>query len=164
MKAWPEVLRAVPDARLLLVGDGPNRRAVERLAGRLGVANSVIFTGSVPWTDVPAYTDAGDVYAMPCRSRLFGLEPEAYGIVFLEAQACGLPVLIGGSGGAPETLRGGGWGEVIAARDVHKIPVALGTLLTEDRPALTRVGVQASAGWDWDWGVSASRLMQALRG
>ena len=85
VKAWPEVLRAVPEARLLLVGDGPNRRAVERLAGRLGVADSVIFTGSVPWTDVPAYTDAGDVYAMPCRTRLFGLEPEAFGIVFLEA-------------------------------------------------------------------------------
>ena len=63
-----------------------------------------MFTGSVPWEEVPAYTDAGDVFAMPCRTRRFGLEPEAWGIVFLEAQACGLPVVVGRSGGAPETV------------------------------------------------------------
>ena len=45
---------------------------------------------------------------MPCRTRLLGLEPEAWGIVFLEAQACGLPVVVGDSGGAPETLLGRG--------------------------------------------------------
>ncbi len=66
----------------------------------------MIFTGGVPWDEVPAYTDAGDVFAMPCRTRLFGLEPEAFGIVFLEAQACGLPVLAGDSGGASEALAG----------------------------------------------------------
>jgi phosphatidylinositol alpha-1,6-mannosyltransferase len=88
VKAWPAVLRAVPDARLLLVGDGPNRKRVERLVDRFGARGSVIFTGSVPWEEIPAYTDAGDVYAMPCRTRLFGLEAEAFGIVFLEAQAC----------------------------------------------------------------------------
>jgi phosphatidylinositol alpha-1,6-mannosyltransferase len=104
VKAWPEVLRTHPDARLLLVGDGPNRKAVERLARRLRVADSVIFTGSVPWDEVPAYTDAGDVFAMPCRTRWFGLEPEAFGIVFLEAQACGLPVVAGTSGGVNEAL------------------------------------------------------------
>ncbi|MGN6576861.1 MAG: glycosyltransferase family 4 protein [Nocardioides sp.] len=104
VKAWPQVLRARPDARLLLVGDGPYRQAVERLVERLGITESVIFTGSVPWTDIPAYTDAGDVYAMPCRTRLFGLEPEAFGIVLMEAEACGLPVLVGDSGGAPEAV------------------------------------------------------------
>jgi phosphatidylinositol alpha-1,6-mannosyltransferase len=104
VKAWPEVLRTVPDARLLLVGDGPNRPRVERLAEKRGVADSVIFTGSVPWDEIPAYTDAGDVFAMPCRTRLFGLEPEAFGIVFLEAAACGLPAVVGDSGGAREAL------------------------------------------------------------
>ena len=69
-----------------------------------------MFTGGVPWEEVPAYTDAGDVFAMPCRTRLLGLEPEAWGIVFLEAQACGLPVVVGDSGGAPETLVGPGAG------------------------------------------------------
>jgi phosphatidylinositol alpha-1,6-mannosyltransferase len=106
VKAWPAVRRKVPDAWLLLVGDGPQRRHVERLAGKLGVADSVIFTGSVGWEEVPAHMDAGDVFAMPCRSRLFGLEAEAFGIVFLEARASGLRVIVGRSGGAPETVTG----------------------------------------------------------
>jgi len=104
VKAWPAVLRELPESRLLLVGDGPNRKAVERLARKFGVQNSVIFTGSVPWEEVPTYTDAGDVFAMPVRSRLFGLEAEAFGIVFLEAAACGLPQVGGDSGGATEAM------------------------------------------------------------
>ena len=96
-------------------------RAVERLARRLGVADSVIFTGSVPWTDVPAYTDAGDVYAMPCRTRLFGLEPEAFGIVFLEAAACGLGIVHGRSGGVSDAIRecGVAWPSRVASAPVQ---------------------------------------------
>ena len=113
VRAWPGVLRVHPDAVLLLVGDGPDRRRLERLARAEGVTPSVVFTGSVPWQEVPAYTDAGDVFAMPCRTRLWGLEPEAWGIVFLEAQACGLPVLVGRSGGAPEVLADGALGMLV---------------------------------------------------
>jgi phosphatidylinositol alpha-1,6-mannosyltransferase len=104
IRAWPEVLRSHSGARLLLVGDGPDRSRLERLADRVVVREAVVFTGSVPWEEVPAHIDAGDVFAMPCRTRLFGLEVEAWGIVFLEAQACGLPVVVGRSGGSPETV------------------------------------------------------------
>jgi phosphatidylinositol alpha-1,6-mannosyltransferase len=103
VRAWPTVLEEIPDAVLLLVGDGPDRRRIERMVHRCGIEGSVIFTGSVPWDEMPGYTDAGDVFAMPVRSRWFGLEAEAFGIVFLEAQVCGLPAVIGNSGGAPES-------------------------------------------------------------
>jgi phosphatidyl-myo-inositol dimannoside synthase len=148
VRAWPAVRGVHPDARLLLVGDGPDRGRLERLVRRVGVADSVLMTGGVPWEEVPAYTDAGDVFAMPCRTRLLGLEPEAWGIVFLEAQACGLPVVVGDSGGAPETLVGRGAvvadarGTVTAltgllARPGREVSDVLGRAMTWSRTAHT---------------------------
>jgi phosphatidylinositol alpha-1,6-mannosyltransferase len=142
LAAWPTVRRAHPDAVLLLVGDGPDRRRLERRARRLAVDDAVVLTGGVDWQDVPAYVDAGDVFAMPCRTRRWGLEPEAWGIVFLEAQACGLPVVVGRSGGAPETLTGG-HGRVVEGRT--EVADALVELLDE-RPARTRA---TPARWTW---------------
>jgi phosphatidylinositol alpha-1,6-mannosyltransferase len=157
VRAWPAVLRDRPDAVLLLVGDGPSRRRVERLVRRTGVTGSVVLTGGVPWAEVPAYTDAGDVFAMPCRTRLGGLEPEAWGIVSVEAQACGLPVLIGRSGGAPETLSAGGRGVVVDRREgPDRVARGLLELLDAAEPRATRTG---SATWTWD---SAAQQLRGL--
>jgi phosphatidylinositol alpha-1,6-mannosyltransferase len=161
VKAWPEVLRSHPDARLLLVGDGPNKKAVERLARRLRVADSVVFTGSVPWEEVPAYTDAGDVFAMPCRTRLFGLEPEAFGIVFLEAQACGLPALIGDSGGAPDTAVPERGSVVSAASSPGVVAGVISTLLMKVQS--TGCGDRSDVGTRWAWSVSAAHLVGILK-
>lgn len=158
VRAWPGVLGAVPDARLLLVGDGPHRRSVERLASRLGVRESVIFAGSVPWEEVPGYTDAGDVFAMPCRTRRLGLEAEAYGIVFLEAQACGLPVVIGDSGGAPETLAATGDGFVVDPRDVGQVGSAVVTLLRAGRAE----GPSATLPMRYTWEEVAARFSRIV--
>jgi phosphatidyl-myo-inositol dimannoside synthase len=163
VRAWPAVLRDVPDARLLLVGDGPNRKPVEELAKSLGLAGAVTFTGGVPWEEMPAYTDAGDVFAMPCRSRLFGLEPEAWGIVSLEAQACGLPVLVGDSGGAGETVINGETGLVLDPREPSAWQSAVATMLTDVRGAreMGAAGVTRmteSFGWDR----SSEQLMSLL--
>ncbi len=154
IRAWPEVLAQVPGARLLLVGDGPYRARLERMTDRAGLHGSVIFTGSVPWVEVPAHTDAGDVFAMPCRTRLLGLEPEAFGIVFLEAQACGLPVLVGDSGGAPETLREGR-GRTVDGRRPPEVASALLALLGQERD-----DGAALAGSSWE--EAAGRLRRQL--
>jgi phosphatidylinositol alpha-1,6-mannosyltransferase len=100
VRAWPEVLEARPGSVLLLVGTGPLRRRLARSARRLGLDGAVRLLGAVD--DLPPYLDAADVFAMPCRSVRFGLEVEAFGIVYLEAAACGLPVVAGRSGGVPE--------------------------------------------------------------
>ncbi len=157
IRAWPAVLRAHPAARLLLVGDGPDRPRLERLAEAGGVRSSVVFTGSVPWDEVPAYTDAGDVFAMPCRTRLLGLEPEAWGIVFLEAQACGLPVVIGRSGGAPETLATGAQGAVVdGGAELERALVGLLNVRTgADHAPVARVEVT--------WEMARSSLRDLLR-
>jgi len=150
LRAWPTVLERHPDARLLLVGDGPDRERLGRLTESLGLRDTVVMTGGVAWGDVPAYTDAGDVFAMPCRTRLLGLEPEAWGIVFLEAQACGLPVVVGDSGGAPETLLGRG--EVV--RGVEDVADALVRLLSAPRERVRPAGLP-------DW-AGASRVLAGL--
>ena len=116
IKAWPEIRARGSGAVLLLVGDGPYAPALKRLAGRLGVGDDVVFTGPVPWPELPGYYDAADVFAMPCRTRRAGLDVEGLGIVYLEASATGLPVIGGDSGGAPDAILDGETGYVV--RDV----------------------------------------------
>jgi phosphatidylinositol alpha-1,6-mannosyltransferase len=81
IRAMPQIRRRVPDAALLVVGGGPYRGELEKLARQAGVDRDVVFTGSVPWADLPAHYAAGDVYAMPCRTRNRGLDVEGLGIV-----------------------------------------------------------------------------------
>ncbi|MFE0338674.1 glycosyltransferase family 4 protein, partial [Streptomyces sp. NPDC058955] len=112
IRALPLILRKVPDAVLLIVGGGPYEQDLRRLAAETGVAASVRFTGAVPWAELPAHYGAGDVFAMPCRTRRGGLDVEGLGIVYLEASATGLPVVAGDSGGAPPPGRDGATGGV----------------------------------------------------
>ncbi len=163
VRALPKILGAVGDAVLLIVGDGPARDSLERLAERTGVADHVVFAGSVPWLGLPAHYAAGDVFAMPCRTRGGGLDVEGLGIVFLEASAMALPVVAGDSGGAPEAVRPGQTGVVVDGRDVGAIAEAVAALLAGPEKSM-RWG-QAGREWvghRWDWQHSADRLAALL--
>ena len=144
----------------MLVGDGPDRARLERLAAPLG--DRVVFTGSVPWAEMPAYTDLGDVFAMPCRTRLAGLEPEALGIVFLEAAACGLPVVVGDSGGAPETVVDGETGYVVP--DDRAVLVSrLNEMVSDpDRARTMGAAGRRRVEAEWTWSRSQDRLRDLL--
>ncbi|WP_405819487.1 glycosyltransferase family 4 protein [Streptomyces sp. NBC_00838] len=111
--AMPAILARVPDAVLLIVGGGPYAKELRKLAADTGVGDSVRFTGPVPWSELPAHYGAGDVFAMPCRTRRGGLDVEGLGIVYLEASATGLPVVAGDSGGAPDAVLDGETGWVV---------------------------------------------------
>lgn len=163
IEAMPVVSKAVPDALLVLVGDGPYRKRLEKLAQASGVAEKILFLGSVPWTEAPQWFDAADVFAGPSRTRLGGLEPEALGIVFLEAQATGCPVLVGDSGGAPETVRHGETGYVVGSLDAADIANRAIELLS-DRQRAQEFGVKGRA-WvsdEWSWESSVAVLKQVL--
>jgi phosphatidylinositol alpha-1,6-mannosyltransferase len=163
VRALPAIRRRVPDAALLLVGGGPYRSTVERLAREAGLTRDVVFTGSVPWTELPAYYAAGDVYAMPCRTRRRGLDVEGLGIVYLEASATGLPVVAGDSGGAPDAVRDGETGFVVGGRDRAAIVDRVATLL-EDRALARRMG-EAGRDWverEWRWDAQAERMRKLL--
>lgn len=163
IRAWPVVRESVPDAKLLLVGGGPEREYLQELAAELGVADAVIFTGAVAWEEIPPYLDACDVFAMPCRTRRFGLEPEALGIVTLEASACGKPVVVGDSGGAPDTVRHGETGYLVDPYNPVAVGVRLAGLLTDTQHAaeLGATGRQ----WvtdKWSWQHSGKTLRDLL--
>ena len=165
IRAWPEVLAAVPDALLLIVGGGRYRAALARLAARTGVARSVVFAGPVPWPELPAYYDAGDVFAMPCRTRRQGLDVEGLGIVYLEASAAGLPVIGGDSGNAPDAIRPGETGYVVPGRRPAGLVAALVELLTD--PAVARVLGEKGMAWvdqEWRWDLVSQRLQRILAG
>jgi phosphatidyl-myo-inositol dimannoside synthase len=164
VKALPRVRRQVPDAALLLVSGGPHRAAIERIARDAGVEDHVFMTGSVPWEELPAHYAAGDVFAMPCRTRNFGLDVEGLGIVYLEASAVGLPVIAGDSGGAPDAVIEGETGFVVPGRDLDALTDRIVTLLKE--PALARKMGAAGREWvraEWTWDSKAARLIELLR-
>ncbi len=75
------------------------------------------------------------MFALPIRTRLGGLDPEGLGLAALEAAACGLPVVVGRSGGAPETVRHGRTGYVIAPDDPHELAARIGGLLADPQHA-----------------------------
>ncbi|MDQ6686748.1 MAG: glycosyltransferase family 4 protein [Actinomycetota bacterium] len=158
--AWPRVLESVPAARLLLIGDGPYRRRLERAAAPLG--DRVLFAGDVH-PRVPAYLDAGDVFVMPCRTRRASLEAEAFGIVFLEAAACGLPVVVGGSGGAPETVAEGSTGYVVPPRDIEALAGRIAGLLNDpDRARAMGAAGRERVTRAWTWSHAQQRLHRLL--
>ena len=129
------------------------------MATSLGVASSVVFTGSVPWLDLPSLYCAGDVFAMPCRTRLGGLDVEGLGIVFLEAAACGLPVVVGDSGGAPDAVLEGETGYVVDGRSDEALAERLTSLLT-DAELCRRFGERGRE-WvqrEWSWEHSVATL------
>ena len=163
IRALPRIRRRVPDGALLVVGGGPYRSTLERLARETGVDSDVVFTGSVPTAELPAHYAAGDVYAMPCRSRRGGLDVEGLGIVYLEASASGLPVVAGDSGGAPDAVREGETGYVVSGRDVDAIADrVVGLLADPDRARAMGAAGRAwvAAGWHWD--AQADRMRDLL--
>ncbi|HEY0228635.1 MAG TPA: glycosyltransferase family 4 protein, partial [Mycobacterium sp.] len=105
IRALPSVRRRVDGAALVVVGGGPHRAALEKLASECGVDEHVTFTGNVPGAELPAHYALADVFAMPCRTRGSGMDVEGLGIVFREASATGVPVIAGQSGGAPEAVQ-----------------------------------------------------------
>jgi phosphatidylinositol alpha-1,6-mannosyltransferase len=163
IRAMSRIRGRVPNPALLLVGDGPYRQTLERLADR-APEGSVVFAGQVGEQDLPRYYRAGDVFAMPCRNRLAGLEVEGWGNVFIEAAAAGRSVVVGDSGGARESLVPGTTGLLVDGADDGAVSDAVGELLSD--PA--RADAMGHAGRErverhFTWSRAAAELVDGLR-
>ncbi|MFC5662346.1 glycosyltransferase family 4 protein [Kitasatospora misakiensis] len=164
IRALPLIRRTVPGTTLVLVGRGPAEQRLRDLARRHTDPGAVVFAGGREHAQTPAAYAAADVFAMPCRTRRGGLEAEGLGIVFLEAAATGLPVVVGRSGGAPDAVLDGVNGTVVDGRDPAAVATAITRILRA--PASERASM-GSAGrhWvrtHWSWETTADRLAALL--
>ena len=164
IEAMPEIIKSIEDVHLLLIGEGPYKKELEKRIKNLGLEDRVTFVGRVRYPDLPRYICVGDVFAMPSRSRLAGLEVEGLGIVYLEASACGLPVIGGISGGAPDAVLQGETGFSVDGRSAHEVAEALVRVLA-DKELAQRLGTRGRQ-WiieQWQWQMWSERFNQLLK-
>ena len=160
LQAWPKVLAEHPSAKLLIVGDGPMREPLAEQA-----PDSVVVTGPVAAGELAAHYAAADVFVLPCRDDRHGLQTEGLGLSTLEASASGLPVIVGRSGGSPESVRQDETGVVVDAADPEQLASSLLTLLAD--PERARAWGEAGRRWvaeRWTWDNAVARLAAVLRG
>ena len=163
IEAMPQVLKEFPDAVLLLVGEGPIRSMLDKLIRHHGLEHHVIFTGRIKFEDLPKYIQLGEVFAMPSRDRFFGLEVEGLGIVYLEASACGVPVIVGKSGGAPDAVIQNQTGLIVDGTKPQEISDAVCRLLA-DKDLARQMGRQGRE-WvveNWRWQIWSEKFNALL--
>ncbi len=163
IEAMPQVLKEFPDAVLLLVGEGPIRSMLDKLIRHHGLEHHVIFTGRIKFEDLAKYIQLGEVFAMPSRDRFFGLEVEGLGIVYLEASACGVPVIVGKSGGAPDAVIQNQTGLIVDGTKPQEISDAICRLFA-DKELARQMGRQGRE-WvveNWRWQIWSEKFNTLL--
>ena len=161
VESLPRILESYPDAHLLFVGVGPHLQHIHKRAVQLGVLASISFVGRVQYQELPRFISVGEIFAMPSRSRLAGLEVEGLGIVYLEASACGLPVVGGLSGGAPDALLEGETGFAVDGLSPDCVSEAIIKLL--DDPEMGKRMGSRGRQWivdEWEWQHWSKRFNQ----
>ena len=114
----PRLVNEVPNLVYVIAGDGDDKPRLEQKARKLGISDRVVFTGLVPESEKPALYRTADVYVMPSRG-------EGFGFVFLEAMACGIPVVASKVDGSREALRGGELGMLVDPDNPAEIEAAI---------------------------------------
>ena len=163
VEALPEIVATYPDAHLVIIGVGPRLEYIHKRAIQLGVLENISFLGRARYQELPRLISLGEIFAMPSRSRFGGLEIEGLGIVYLEASACGLPVVGGIAGGAPDALIEGETGFAVDGRSASEVARAIKILLHDPRraKAMGERGRQWIAQeWEWKhWSAELNKLL-----
>ena len=164
IQSMPAVLAKHPTAHILMVGEGPYRKDLTKMVSELNLIDSVTFIGRIQYKELPRYICAGDIFVMPSRSRLAGLEVEGLGIVYLEASSCALPVIAGRSGGAPDAVDEGVTGFSVDGTSPLEVSKAIIKLF--DDPAKAKEMGQAGRRWiieKWRWEIWSKEFNSLFR-
>jgi phosphatidylinositol alpha-1,6-mannosyltransferase len=163
IRALPAILSRVPGLLYVIVGEGPNQEPLEQLARSVGVRNCVLFAGRVPHERLPEYFALCDAYVMPSRARLEQADLEGFGLVYLEANACGKPAIGGRAGGVPDAIVHGKTGLLVDPGDADDVARAVVTLLG-NRELATMMGRQGleRVRASFTWTHVAQRVREAL--
>ncbi len=153
--AAADLVERLPQARFLLVGDGPQRPQVERQIRELGLESRFVLTGFMPWTETPAHLNAMDVFAFPSHS-------EGFGLALLEAMACGLPAVTSDQSGTQDVIVDGR--TALAVDSVQGLKEGL-LRLGMDAGLRAQVGRQARQAVEKDlgWAAVARRTVEVYR-
>src|SRR5215213_3084202 len=145
VRALPIVRRAVPRARAVIAGDGPEHNSLRALAAELGLNDAVRFTGALPDEDLALLYRQADVFCLPSVQ-------EGFGIVFLEAMDCGLPVVATLAAAIPEVVPDRRAGLLVSPGDVAALTHALIELLARPRQCASygAFGHEHVERFDWD--------------
>jgi len=155
IQALPSILKHCPDVHYLIVGSGPYEEQLRSLAAATGMSGHVTFTGRIPDEELAAHYRTCDLFLMPNR-ELSDHDTEGFGLVFLEANACGRAVIGGRAGGAVEAVREGESGLLVDGTKPEELAQAVTRLLTDDslRRQIETKGLQIAI----DSGMSANAL------
>jgi phosphatidylinositol alpha-1,6-mannosyltransferase len=151
IRALPRIIEKVPDVLYAIVGDGAERERLQILAAQTGVVGHVQFLGEISDDQLVSCYQQCDLFALP--NYQVGGDIEGFGMVLLEAQACGKPVLAGASGGTAETMHAGRTGQVLDCERVGPLAGCVASLLL-DRERSQQMG-SAARQWvverfDWE--------------
>jgi len=165
LRALPKVVREVPNVAYLIVGEGDDRAYLERLATECGVRHNVIFAGRVPDADLPLLYNLCDAFVMCSREERTrrGVLAEGFGISFVEASACGKPVIAGRSGGVGDAVEHEVTGLMVNPVDAEEVATAMLRVLRE--PGLAKKFGDNGRSWVesvMNWTRAADEFERAL--
>lgn len=163
IKVLPLVLKKVPNTVYVIGGKGPNETELKELASKMNLDDKVIFTGYIPDEELPFYYNLCDVFMLLTREIKNKGNVEGFGMVFIEAAACGKPVVAGRTGGAPEAVVDSTTGYLVDPLDLEEISEALIKLLTDEGLAMKMAQEgRRRAREEFRWQERAKELWEAI--
>ena len=160
LESLPAISQAVPNVKYLIVGEGPDRQRLEGLSARLGLQAHVSFLGRLALSEIVELYNLADLFVMLSREE--PPDVEGFGLVFLEAAACGLPSVGGRSGGIPDAIDEGKSGWLVDPNNIEAIAATIMDLLKSPERLERASEVCLSTAPQKSWERAADRIWEAL--